>query len=459
MNSEQYQQQCAAKLSWAAEALGFPLKNLEVTKIAKIIFQTMTGTWRYFHTLDHIFMVANSDDPLEVLAALFHDWIYVQVDEKINFNLSYYLAPYIREESHNLLIIRDSYELPQDPVFEIVISIFGFEPAQVLSPFEGQNEFLSALAAAKILEPFFPPYILARIVTIIEATIPFRPPSQQGLTPSYTLYQRLQKTNNQFNLGLSLDEIEETIKQSVRIANRDVSNFALDNTADFLDNTWNLLPETNHSVSNPHCYTVKDYRLAIQKMEQFLYSLQPELIFLQFHSEPPQQIYTELVAKAKKNLAIAKSYLTSELIAITLMEAISLRLGNNVTLVTMIGDYCSGDNTNTNLDQLLNLHKYNYYQSKSLLEEAVLKIFKKDKHDFYNLNINKTQIPTFLLYNLGLDKIINLRGKAIDFANKKISAEDFIACFNPDLIATIIEALAQLFNSCKTTFYHPQDSF
>ena len=451
-----YQQECETKLNWAAEKLGFPIDNLKINEIAKIIVHNMTGTWRYFHTLDHIFMVGKSDDALEVLAALFHDLIYVQVDGKIDFNLSYYLAPYIRDEGQNLLRIRDSYELPHDPIFEIVTSIFGLVPSQVLSHFQGQNEFLSALATAKIFEPFFPTHILARMATIIEATIPFRPLSKEGLTPCHALYQRLEKTNNLFNLGLSLDELEETIKQSVRLANRDVSNFALENTADFLGKTWALLPETNHSLVNPHSYTVKEYRLAIQKMEHFLYSLKAELIFSRFNSEPDWQIYSNYVAKAQKNLAVAKIYLTSELIAMTLLEAISLRLGNNVTLVAMIGDYYADDRQNNTLDGLLNIHQYNSYQSKSMLEKEVLDFLKKDNDRSCSLSTNKSQLATFLVYNMGFEKIVNLRQKSLDFANQKISGENFIACFQPELIATIIEALAKLFNSRKIAFYHPQ---
>ncbi len=456
MKLNRYQQECEAKLNWAAEKLGFPIDDLEITKIAKLIVQNMTGTWRYFHNLDHIFKVGKSDDALEVLAALFHDLIYVQVDGKIPFNLSYYLTPYIQEESQNSFRIKHSFELPQDSLFEITTSIFGLQPGQELSRLQGQNEFLSALATAKIFEPFFPPYILARIVTIIEATIPFRPPSEDGLTPCYALYQRLQKTNNLFNLGLSLEELEETIKQSVRLANRDVSNFALENTVDFLYNTWILLLETNHSLANAHSYTVKDYRLAIQKMESFLYSLKAELIFSQFNSEPNRENYSILVAKSKKNLAIAKIYLTIELIAITLLEAISFRIGDNVNLAAMIGYNCSGDDKNNTLDNFLNIHQYNFYQGKTLLEKEVLNILEENDRNFCFININKSQLATFLVYNIGFENIIELRQKTLDFANQKISGENFIACFKPDLIAVIIDALAKLSNSRKIAFYHPQ---
>ncbi|HZX00624.1 MAG TPA: hypothetical protein VFF45_00105 [Bacilli bacterium] len=55
----------------------------------------MTGPWRYFHTPNHIFEVGGTDDPIEVLAALFHDIVYVQVDRGIQFNVAHFLTPFI----------------------------------------------------------------------------------------------------------------------------------------------------------------------------------------------------------------------------------------------------------------------------------------------------------------------------------------------------------------------------
>lgn len=306
VNIGQQQIECKKKIVWAVEKLGYTIDSDHVEKIALILVQTMAGKWRHFHTLDHILMVGDSDEPLEVLAALFHDWVYAQVDEKINFNLSHYLTPYIQEEQTFLFKIKNNFSFKEDLVFNVVCSIFGFEPNQILSPNQGQNEFLSALAAAKILENILPISLLARITTIIEATIPFRQLSKDNLTAIEILYQRLQKTNQEYNLGLSSEEMEETMKQSVRLANRDVSGFAFENPSDFLDNTWILLPETNHSLINPSTYTIQDYRLAIQKMEAFLYFLKPEFIFSKFKNEPDEKTYLSYIKNAKHNIATGR---------------------------------------------------------------------------------------------------------------------------------------------------------
>ncbi|MGB0561692.1 MAG: hypothetical protein ACPGVO_07785, partial [Spirulinaceae cyanobacterium] len=277
MDFDHDHQLCLDKLQWATRQLEVDVTDADLSKIAELIVQTMTGKWRYFHTPDHIFEVGGSANAIEVLAALFHDLVYVQVDQSVNFNLTYYIAPFVRERRDHLYI-REGEDLPPDPFFEMVRQVFAFTPGQQLSPFAGQNEFLSALVCAKVLEPFLPESLILKIVVCIEATIPFRP-AKEGLTPAQQLYQRMSTVNDERGLDIEEDEIVRSIQRAVRMANRDVGSFANPSSARFLDNTWSLLPETNHNLENPSSYTVNEYRIALQKMEGFMHFLTPELVF------------------------------------------------------------------------------------------------------------------------------------------------------------------------------------
>ncbi|HEY9829287.1 MAG TPA: hypothetical protein V6D26_01825, partial [Stenomitos sp.] len=337
MNFENNHQQCLVKLIWVTECLKVQAPFNKLSKIAKLIVQTMDSPWRSFHSTVHIFEVGGDGDAIEVLAALFHDIVYVQVDKSINFNLTYYLAPFI-EEDQGKLLIREQSELPEDAIFEMVAMIFGFVPGQVLSPFGGQNEFLSALVAAKTLESVLSPTLIVQVAACIEATIPFRAKTESGLSVSELLHQRLKLTNDQFNLQLTDEEVIQAVKRSVRLANRDVGNFADPSSAVFLTNTWSLLPEINHNLRKSGSYTVRDYREAMQKMLSFLNCLKPELVFQQFQGEPDDHTYQGLVKRSKKNVEVARLYLESKLVAIAMIEALSLRFGSNVSLATMIGE-------------------------------------------------------------------------------------------------------------------------
>jgi hypothetical protein len=193
---------CRNSLVWAIEQLQGKGELTQLEHIAELITQAMTGPWRYFHTTEHIFEVGGSVDAIEVLSALFHDLVYVQVDHGVSINISSYITPFVKEVKGQI-VIRPADELPSSRMFDIVGTVFGQAPGVILSPMSGQNEFLSALIAALSLSPFLSESQIAEIAACIEATIPFRSVSSSGLTPSELLYQRLVTANDQFNFGWS----------------------------------------------------------------------------------------------------------------------------------------------------------------------------------------------------------------------------------------------------------------
>ena len=454
MNFEQNQQQCLEKLFWATEQLQVKATPSQLSKIANLIVQTMTGRWRYFHTTEHIFEVGGYKDAIEVLAALFHDVVYVQVDGSINFNLTYYLAPLI-EENKGELFIREQGDLPDDPTFRIVMAVFGFVPGQGLSPLTGQNEFLSAVVAAKALESFVSPSLIVQVIACIEATIPFRPNSASGSSPSELLCQRLKSTNNQFDLKLTEAEIIQAVKRSVRLINRDVCSFADPSSAVFLASTWSLLPETNHSLQKSGSYTVRDYRRAIQKMADFMNFLKPELVFRQFQEEPDDQSHRDLVERARKNIEVGRFYLESKLVTIAILEALSLRLGSDISLSIMMGELPSSGFPMGRLgDSLPDIPQA--FKPVTAIEKEVWDLLTVGRSGNPTYDLKTSPLTTFVVKYIGFDKIRQLRKRSQEFFRQNISSEDFLASCNAALVSVIINGISQLLENRKAALVHPR---
>lgn len=454
MKGENQYQQCLEILTWATKQLKVKITIEKLAEIADLIVQSMTGPWRYFHTPNHIFEVGKSQDATEVLAALFHDLVYLQVDHSVNFNLSYYIAPYIQDRKGKLKI-REKNELPNDYIFEMVADIFGFVPGQVLLPFGGQNEFMSAIVAAKVMELFLRPKHLFEITACIEATIPFQPIFEDGFTVPERLYKRLKETNAKFNLNLNNDELYETVKKTVRLSNRDVIGFGSPSSI-FLDNTWNLLPETNHSLTNGNSCIVSEYRIALEKTEGFLNYLNPNVIFRRFDCEPDEQTYYSWMAQAEKNIEIAKIYLGSKIFTLAFIEALSMRLGLNIPMSTMVGEIPSKGCVSAHLEDFLP-EIYNPYPCKNNLEDEVLNLFaegrfKNKNYDMVNSplsNIRNSRLTTFIVRYVGFSEIKKQRNITNNFCKRNISAEEFIDSCNQNLVKIIIDGILDLFDSRK----------
>lgn len=442
MNFDNNHQQCLDKLIWVTERLKVEAPFKQLSKIAKLIVQTMDSPWRYFHSTAHMFEVGGDGDAIEVIAALFHDIVYVQVDKSINFNLTYYLAPFIEEE-RGKLFIREQSELPNDAIFEMVAMIFGFVPGQALSPFGGQNEFLSTLVAAKALESFLSPTLIVQVAACIEATIPFRSETELGFSPSELLHQRLKLTNHQFNLQLTDKDVIQAVKRSVRLANRDVGNFAEPSSAVFLTNTWSLLPEINHNLRKSGSYTVRDYREAMQKMLGFLKFLKPELVFHQFQGEPDDWTYQDLVERTRKNIEVAQLYLESKLVAIAMIEALSLRFGSDVSLSTMIGELPDSEFSVGRLKDSFP-HLSNPYQPTLAVEREVLDLLEIGRWKNSNYDIRNSPLTTFVVKYIGFHEIRRLRERSQAFFQGTISSEDYLASCNAELTRIISNGIIKL---------------
>jgi hypothetical protein len=441
------QKRCLDGLVSSIEQLGGRVDIAKLEQIAELIIQTMRGPWRYFHTSEHIFEVGGSVDPIEVLAALFHDLVYVQVDQGVSFNISSALCPFVKEV-RSQLVIRDETELPDDAMYHLVASVFGFIPGKALSPFGGQNEFLSAVIAGKCLEPFLPASTIAEIAACIEATIPFRQLSPTGLSAIELLHQRLVSANRDFNLGWSDAQTVEIVKRSVRLANRDVENFASPNSSNFLDNTWNLMPETNHELTNANLYTVAGYRRSLQKMEGFLKFLKPELVFQQFMQEPDDATYANLIARTRKNIEVAKLYLGIKLITIAILEALSYRLGRDIPLSTMMGELRAPGSKTAVLEDYLP-KKQSAYPLESQLEREVLNLLAIGRNQESPYDIKNSPVATFIIKSIGFAETENFLKKAQDFFAGHISSEEFLSYCSPDVIDTISSGVMKLFDSRK----------
>ncbi|GEM_PF-268833 len=445
LDLDQDQQQCLEMLVWATQQLQVECDLTELLKMAKLIVQAMTGPWRSFHSPEHIFNVGGSGDPIEVLAALFHDIIYVQVDRSISFSLCTYVAPFIWEVNGHL-VIRERSDIPESIIFELVTALFEFAPGQTLSPFAGQNEFLSAIVAAKALQPFLPLAMLAQIVTCIEATIPFRPIATSGVTVTENLHQHLRQANNHFHLGLTEQEIGQTLRRAVRVTNRDVENFADPSPARFLDNTWSLLPETNHNLMNANSYTVRHYRTALEKMEAFMSVLQPELVFRQFQNEPSDRTYQELVSRAARNIEVARLYLAAKLVSITILESLSSYIGRDIPLSTLIGGLPSSEILEARWEHCFP-EIASPYQPMSDLEIDVLELLERGRSRDSDYDTKNSPLATFIVKSVGFTEVKFLLGAAKEFFAGRIKAGDFLANCDSKVVQAATNGVIQLFEN------------
>lgn len=311
--------------SRAVDALGLGVPPLFVERWAVAVHQALSSRAREFHTHQHVLDLVHGADAIETLAALYHDIVYVQVDLDVPLHYAELLKPLVARAP---AVELGWTLLPQcgvDPTARDVLAVFGHAPGQVLTPFTGLNELASGLVAAKELEGVLTREQILAVVACIEASIPFRDGE------AVALRDRLAA------LGLRGEDIGVMVRRATRLSNNDVGNFADPDPARFLDNTWKLLPETNPSLHAPKTYTIREYRVALMKMEGFLSKLPAERVFHTWGGEPSASEHAQRIAAAAHNIQLAVRYMRCKLYSSSVIEALALESGGDVPLPYFIG--------------------------------------------------------------------------------------------------------------------------
>ncbi len=464
------QKQFRDYLCQAFSALNANISSDVCEEITLPIQQSMVGPWRFFHTLPHCMTVGgmsvsdmttgeppdgHEGDPIEMLAGAFHDVVYVQVDAGIPFNLTNCISPVV-EQIGEVLTLRQ--QLPSEPNVAWLLPLFGFAPGQLLSPRTGQNEFLSALVAVKLLEPYLEQEILLAIAVCIEATIPFRTAPQPGGLPEATL-QRLRRICQEQGLAVAEAEQVAMVRRAVRVANRDVMSFAGASAAHFLADTWNLLPE-NHQFSPGGLHRIQDYREVIEKTEAFFLKLEPSCIFRQFHGEPNDEAYARWQGQAEENLAVGRLYLSCKLVAIALLEAVASPFGPQTALSLFMGTL--PESTGGPPLRLEQFFPPPHWSGPALSEkeEQVWQLLSQGRAaSSHQGDVLYSPLATFVLQFHGFSALPQQRQAAQDWLAGSLPCNQFLQHFDTQFLALFFESVRRLWEQRQMVFdayFRPQ---
>jgi len=322
---------------------GFPpMTEDQYERYAFLIYDSMEAPTRTFHTMEHLQeLFIECNDPIQYAAISFHDIVYYKIDGGLSDIHREYLDDLITEKDGIVAITKEKL----DAYVEMVMEIFGYKYGQVLNPFNGMNEFLSACIAVRFLMSTVPEdrrsiniiSMWAKVAACIEATIPFRKADEKGRFPPEALFDRLEKVNKNYQLGWEEEEIVETVQRAADLGNRDVGPFSKTDLAIFLNNTWKLLPEANVALRS-RSYYLNDLAIAVEKMTKFFENLDPETLYFSFRDKETKRINKRKTVQAKRNIDTSLTYLRCILVGISTISAVAMLSGGEAPRSLFMGD-------------------------------------------------------------------------------------------------------------------------
>jgi hypothetical protein len=418
----------------ALHDLGSDASTNEIEQWGFSIHAALSAPGREFHNHDHVIGLAKEGDPLEVIAALYHDAVYIQVDQGPPRSMKAEMDRVLMHADGGWRVLAAAAD---DEVSADVLAVFGRRVGDVVTSTAGLNEFASALVCSIQLQNALDRHQRLAVAACIEQTIPFR------TNPVSPLRDRL------VALGVAGDELEEMVERAVRVGNRDVLNFADNDPASFLDNTWKLLPESNPALHSPMVYTVRDYRGALQKMEGFLAWLPADRVFHTWGEEPKPEIHARRVARTTGNLELAVRYLRAKLYSIALVEALAELSGGDVPL-----DYFMGGLKDRERPDMKRIENYlPHLGSAKDLDPPLQRLLAQGRASESSFDTKPSPVGAFLMETVGEATVM----KGVEMAKRWWAgagdAQSFIAAQPPKPVAAIARAAANIIDTRRDRLF------
>lgn len=390
-------------------------KHLE--EMAILIHDSMSTCSRNYHSVQHVFDVSrNLEDPVAILAALFHDCIYIQIDGGLTEKQKPLLEGTLFNDQGEMKA-QTMTNFKSDPLLSMVEHIFGYKEGQIVT--QGVSEFLSAVVCVRELENLLPRAVLAELACCIEATIPFRPDNAAtGESYMDKLFQNMLHANEKFQLGMTEERTVQAVKRAVSLSNEDVGNFGSEDRWWFLDNTWSLLPEGNKGLRNGHLYTVVEFQCGMFKMHKFFRFIKADVIFQHFRGFPDAEHLALLRRNAIRNLQIGYTYVDCKLLSISVLAAFAVLTGGDAPISLFMGDLPSRHRISERLEDALPQPQGVQQQ----LDSEVYDLLANGRRTETSFDVKQSPLAAYLYASLGDARLMKIIEKIVLYPMTKESA-------------------------------------
>ena len=427
-------------LADAFGALRAEVSMHEIERLAMLVHSAMENKSRAYHNSSHVLHMCEGMNPRQVLAAIFHDVVYYQLDGGFPRQSAALLEPVVQDDDGALVL--NPIER-RDTALQLCAGLFGFKPGQALPLFGGMNEFLSATVAARLLQPHLEVRDLIATVACIEATVPFRGIDAEGRGSAFLLAGRMREQSRKLLPALSDEEIERHVAQAMRdaikIANRDVGGFAEPDPGRFLSATWQLFEESNAPLTSAGVYQLQDYRGALSRMETFLGSLDPANIFHHYDHFPSDAEFARLNEAARRNLAFTCDYLGAKITSIAIIEALAMETGGNCPISMFLGDIRSPYGKPVRVEDFLPPAK-----TATDIKPDLLQVLEKGRAQESSNDLTASPLTVFTYRWMGHEgSLLALQRSKHMFAGE-MPALEFLKSLNPEMIGAIADACAHI---------------
>mmetsp|Transcript_19415 Transcript_19415/g.29948 ORF Transcript_19415/g.29948 Transcript_19415/m.29948 type:complete len:659 (+) Transcript_19415:530-2506(+) len=343
----------------------------EVEACAFFIHHHLANEYRGFHSTERVFQISELADPTQMIAALFQDIIYYEIDGGLSDEAKDVLQGVIDEDDPYR--ISNSMKPENDRLISMVMVIFNLKPGQRVFPI---SKFLCSCVAVRMLQNMLPIRQLAKIVACIKATETQRDTADDEFynhlvtalpTTGYEnivgkkershrddkrslslslaaaamptkgmelndLFAGMMNANRVFDLDMTEAKVVKAVQRAADMSNRTHGAFCDEDYIASVESVWGLLPEITPALRQKKMATVFDYHQGVVNLLSTLGALDPNTLFVSFRSVPGRAELNAFIRNANKNINFAIRYTRVKIVTMAILSALLKLTGGNIPM-------------------------------------------------------------------------------------------------------------------------------
>jgi hypothetical protein len=188
-------------------------------------------------------------------------------------------------------------------------------------------------------------------------------------------------------------------------------------------------------------YSVREYRLAIQRMEAFLSKLDPDHVFHSYRGVPSDEEYGKMVVRAHQNIYTARQYLRVKLLGQAILDALAQVTGGDAPLCLFMGDLPKENESFQRTDEFLpELEVPGWIDPGA----TVYQLLDTGRHGNSAFDLRTAPLSLFIYKSLEPEEFNRTLDMAKEMFSENLSASQFLSQVNPKVVSYIARACAAM---------------
>jgi hypothetical protein len=176
-------------------------------------------------------------------------------------------------------------------------------------------------------------------------------------------------------------------------------------------------------------------------MRGFLFSLNPDEVFSQYHGAPPEADFNKIVGYAHINLRLGCEYLKIRIVAISILEALAEVSGGDAAMMLFLAELPTKNGEKLRFDYFLpHIEPPSWMDTSS----TIYRLLSRSRDSDWGYDPVSSPLSLYVYMSMLPEDLSAAYDLAQAMVKEQITADEYLRHLNPDVVSAVARASAEI---------------